>query len=137
MVDVAVPTQVFIVDDNDSFRRVARAVVDAADGFDWVGDAADAATAHDRVASMVDGAEAERRVLVLVDVHLGSADGIALAGELTSLHPGLPVALISTMDLDELPAEARTSGAIGFLPKVAFGPTSLVALQDGAYAWAP
>lgn len=133
-VDVA--THVFIIDDNASYRRVARAVVDVADGFEWCGDAADAASARDQLASMIEVASDIAQLLVLVDVNLGHSDGVTLTSELVARYRGLRVVLISTMELDDLPASAKASGAIGFLPKVAFGPASLASLEGGAYSWA-
>ena len=58
-----------------------------------------------------------------------------LAGVLTRRVPDLRVALISTLDPDELPPEADTCGAFAFLPKGRLGPGSLEDLEAGLYDW--
>lgn len=121
---------VFIVDDHDSFRAVARAVVDAAPGFDVLGEASDAETALRLLAQWP-----ESSALVLVDVNLGPSSGIELARDLSGLNPNLTIALISSMDADELPPEASSCGAAAFVPKREFEPRTLEKLAAGCYPW--
>ena len=65
----AVPSQVLIVDDQSSFRRVARGVVELADGFEVAGEVA---SGEDSIAA----ACALQPDLVLMDVHLPGMDGL-------------------------------------------------------------
>lgn len=132
------PIRVFVVDDHDAYRRVAGAVIDATPGFELAGEAADAATATALLALDAPGTDpavGDEADLVLVDVNLGATSGIDLAARLTSTMPGLRVALISTLGVDELPPEATSCGAFAFLPKDRLGPGSLEDLEAGLYDW--
>jgi len=63
-----------IVDDQATFRRFARAILEAA-GFEIVGEAADGASALEAVARL-------RPAAVLLDVHLPDLDGFGVAEQL-------------------------------------------------------
>jgi len=65
---------VLIVDDQATFRRFARAILEAA-GFEIVGEAADGASALEAVARL-------RPAAVLLDVHLPDLDGFGVAEQL-------------------------------------------------------
>ncbi len=58
----------------------------------------------------------ERPDIVLLDFNMPGRDGLALAAELASLRPDMPVAVISANIQDEIVARARAVGAT-FLPK--------------------
>ena len=79
---------VMVVDDQPPFRRAARAVINATEGFEAVGDAES-------------GPEALRHVdqvqpdLVLIDVHMPDMDGFETARRLTESHPECVVVLVS------------------------------------------
>ena len=113
------PPSVFVVDDQPSFRRAARAVIGAA-AFDHAGDAESADTARtalDQLASPPD--------LVLIDVNLGADSGIDLTRELTAAHPELRIVLVSTMAYIDLPSDVATAGACAFVEKSSLSPTRL------------
>ena len=123
--------QVLIVDDHVGYRTVASAVVAATTGFELMG-----------VADSVD--EARRKVasgpppdLVLMDVNLGDESGVDLTRELAEAHPSMNVLLVSVLRRDELPPEAETCGAIGYLPKARLSPAALEAARAGEYDWRP
>jgi DNA-binding NarL/FixJ family response regulator len=112
-----------IVDDLLSFRRVARAVIDATPGFEAVHDAASGAEALAYVEKL-------RPDLVLLDVRMPEMGGVEAACRLHQSHPGTVIVLIS---LDELPnaASAVTScGAAAFLRKRDFGTGMLRSLWE-------
>ena len=71
---------VLIVDDHDSFRESARALLEA-EGFTVVGDATDGAAAVAAVARL-------RPDVVLLDIQLPDADGFAVATSRTLGHEG-------------------------------------------------
>jgi DNA-binding NarL/FixJ family response regulator len=115
--------QVLICDDQETFRAVAREVVNATQGFEVVGEAD---TGEDSVV-------AARRLhpdLVLMDVHLPGIDGLEASRRIRAEHPEIAVLLLSTYDPEDFAARIAGSGAIAFISKAAFGPDGL------AEAWA-
>jgi DNA-binding NarL/FixJ family response regulator len=110
-----------VVDDQPPFRRAARAVINATEGFEAVGDAES-------------GTEALRHAdqlqpdLVLIDVHMPEMDGLETARRLTESHPECVVVLVSLNAL-ELPALAVTNcGAVAFVRKQELRPATLRSL---------
>lgn len=114
---------VLVVDDQDGFRRVARAVIERTAGFVLAGEAADAAGALAAVDALPSAA------LVLMDIGLaGDVNGIHATRSLLVRHPGLVVVLMSSYDPDDLPAAARTCGASTYVVKFELSPTLLRAV---------
>jgi two-component system response regulator HydG len=104
-----VPPRVLIVDDQSSFRALARTVLEWR-GYVVIGEAdcADSAiAAADRLAPDA----------VLLDVCLGEASGFDVAGTLTQAHPGLAVLLVSSIDYGPCERLLRNCGARGFVLK--------------------
>lgn len=117
------PVSVLIVDDHESFRRVARCVVEATEGFTVTGTAASGEAS-------IEAAERLRPDLVLMDVNLPGIDGIEATRRLRTLSPRPVVVLLSTYDEGDFAASARESGALAYVAKSAFGSERL------AEAWA-
>lgn len=128
MSEVAV--QVLVVDDQAPFRAAERAVLSRLPGFALVAEAASGEEAVD---------VAERLVpdLVLMDINMGEVDGIEATRRITASHPATKVILVSTYGLDDLPAEARTSGAIGYVNKDELSPRAIRRIWEagGDPAW--
>jgi len=101
--------RVLVVDDHDSFRRCASALL-ASEGFDVVGEAADGATA-------LALAEQLAPELVLLDVQLPDLDGFAVAEGLLARDPEVRIVLVSSRDRSSYGSLIETSGALGFLCK--------------------
>lgn len=103
------PFSVLLIDDDATFRALARRVLTAS-GLEIAGEAATAA----------DGGAAAERLrpdAIVVDVGLPDGDGVALAALLAAL-PWSPRILITSVDTDATTmAHARRSGALGFVPK--------------------
>jgi DNA-binding NarL/FixJ family response regulator len=116
-----VSVRVLVVDDHESFRRTAAAVVEATEGFVVAGMAASAEEA-------VEMAEAVGPELVLMDVNLPGADGLDATRLLRALSRPPAVVLLSTYDEEEFGAEARACGAIGYVVKSSFGTDRLAAM---------
>ena len=107
--------RVLIVDDQQPFRAAARAVVDRVAGFELV---SEVDSGEDAVALCATSAPD----LVLMDINMGALDGIEATRLITSADPAVKVILVSTYGLDDLPPNARTSGAIAYVNKDELSP---------------
>jgi CheY-like chemotaxis protein len=109
---------VLTVDDQALFRGVAREVIDATAGFEFVGEAASGEEAF----SAVDRLDPQ---LVLLDVRLPGIDGIEVARRLHATHPGTLVVLISIEDPIDLPSAVQLGDGVPLVRKQDFGPRLL------------
>jgi two-component system, NarL family, invasion response regulator UvrY len=109
---------VLIVDDQAFFRSAARAVLAVTPGFAAVGEAGSGEEAVARTDELAPA-------LVLMDIHLPGISGIEATRRIRATHPGTAVLLLSTYRVEDLPAEARDCGAIGYLHKEDFEPEVL------------
>jgi DNA-binding NarL/FixJ family response regulator len=126
--NVKVAVRVLIVDDLPPFRRVARAVIDASDGFEAVGEAGSGEEA-------VQAAGQLRPDLVLMDVNLPGIDGMEATRLIRAQSRAPVVLLLSTWDTD-FGAGAVQCGAADYIPKSRFDPEQLEgawrrAVEDG------
>jgi two-component system, NarL family, invasion response regulator UvrY len=119
---VMTTVEVITVDDEESFRRAARAVVNATPSFEQVGEAASAEEA-------IEAAVALRPDLVLVAVALPGLDGFETSRRLAAAVPEAVLVLVHDGNEPDVNA-IRASGAAGFLPKEALTATALQALWD-------
>jgi two-component system, NarL family, invasion response regulator UvrY len=60
--------------------------------------------------------------LVLMDINMGDLDGIEATRIITGDNPTIKVILVSTYTAEDLPAGARTSGAIAYVNKDELSP---------------
>ena len=102
--------RVVIVDDQVPFRAAANAVFDLAEGFEVVGEAASGEAAAEVVASL-------RPDLVLMDINLPGISGIEATRRMVASSPTPAIVLVSTYEADDLPEEAPSSGALGYVHK--------------------
>jgi len=109
--------RVWVVDDQASFRRAAAATLAAMDDFEMAGECETGESAVDRIPDAAD--------LVLMDIHMPGIDGIEATRQLRAAHPELIVVLMSTYDLEDLPAAASTCGAVAYLHKEHLSPELL------------
>ena len=117
-------TTVLIVDDQPPFRMAARSVVSVTPGFEVVGEAQSGEAALEQVTALAPQ-------LVLMDINMDGMSGIEATRRITDTHPDVRVILLSTYDADDLPADARTCGALGYVHKEQFGPDVLVRMWQG------
>ena len=110
--------RVMVVDDQAPFRRAAQAVCAMTAGFDCI---ADAESGEDAI----DKADALDPDLILMDINLPGINGIEATRRITEAHPKTTVVLLSTYNADDLPSDARASGAVAYVHKEDFGPNVL------------
>ena len=109
---------VMVVDDQASFRRAARVLIDATPGFKLVGDAdcgTEALSLADRL----------RPDLVLMDVYMPGMDGFQAARRLTDAHPECVVVLVSLEDIEGFRPAVASSGAAAIMRKEDLRPSTL------------
>jgi two-component system, NarL family, invasion response regulator UvrY len=112
---------VVTVDDQAVFRRVAREVIEATEGFEQLGEAD---SGKDGLAL----ADAVHPDLVLLDVRMPGMDGLETARRLRAAHPTAVVVLISSEDRAAMPSGVAGCGAAALLRKEDFGPAALRSL---------
>ena len=115
--------RVLIVDDHESFRSAAKAVVLGTDGFEVAGEAADGETS-------IEAADSLRPDIVLMDVNLPGISGIEATRQIRSVLPRVVVLLLSARDTNEFDRAAEDCGAAGYLAKAHLSPEQLSDLWD-------
>ena len=128
MTDTAV--HVLVVDDQAPFRAAERAVLSRLPGFALVAEAASGEEAVEVAATLAPD-------LVLMDINMGAVDGIEATRQITTRRPATKVILVSTYGLEDLPPDARSSGAIGYVNKDELSPRAIRRIWDagGDPAW--
>jgi DNA-binding NarL/FixJ family response regulator len=114
------PIKVLLVDDEGLVRSGFRALLDAEDGIEVVGEATDGVQA-------VESVRATRPDVVVMDIRMPKLDGIQATRQIASM-PGLQnvrVLILTTYDADSYVFEGLQAGASGFLLKDA-GPAELL-----------
>ena len=102
--------RVALVDDQDLIRGGLRAILDAEDDIEVVGEAADGGGAvHLATARLAD--------VVLMDVQMPVVDGIEGTRRVVHARPECRVVVLTMFDLDEYVFAALRAGASGFLLK--------------------
>jgi DNA-binding NarL/FixJ family response regulator len=128
----AVPVTVLIVDDQAPFRRAARAVVEATEGFDVVGEVASGEasleTAHDLQPD-----------LVLMDVNLPGINGLQATEQILASGMAKPpvVVVLSTYEAAEYAPRAFDAGAAGYISKSESSPERLEEAWKSGTSGAP
>ncbi len=110
IIDATDDVAVLIVDDQATFRAVARTVVALSAGFRVV---AEAETGEDAVAT----ASSNHPDLVLMDVNLPGVDGGEATRRIVAARPSTVVILMSTYAADDLPVDPTETGAVAYVHK--------------------
>jgi DNA-binding NarL/FixJ family response regulator len=115
------PRTVLIVDDHPSFRRSARALLEA-EGLEVVGEAGTAAEALGEARRL-------RPDVVLLDVQLPDGSGFDVCATLRAADGRAPaVVLVSSRDAADYGGLIASSGAAGFVPKADLSGDAVAAL---------
>ncbi|WP_433345158.1 response regulator [Microtetraspora malaysiensis] len=104
--------RILLVDDQPLIRAGFRALLDAEDGFEVVGEAADGASGLALIRELLPD-------VALVDVQMPNMDGIEATGRIAAdpSLSGVHVIILTNYGMDEYVYEALRAGATGFLVK--------------------
>jgi two-component system, NarL family, invasion response regulator UvrY len=111
---MASPHSVLVVDDQAPFRIAARAVLRRLAEFELAGEASSGSEAIELVDRL-------RPELVLMDINMPQMSGIEATRQIVGAHPETVVVLCSTYDARDLPPDAGSSGAVGYVHKEQLG----------------
>ena len=112
-----------IVDDHELLRTGTRRILEEANGFTVVGEAADAESARTVVRDT-------RPDLVITDIRLPTTNGIDLAGALVTDQPDLTVIVLSAYDDEHYVRAALAAGVSGYLLKTMPSAELVAAIRD-------
>ena len=115
--------QVLVVDDQAPFRAAARAVLSRIAEFDLVGEAASGEEAVAMAAEL-------HPDLVLMDINMGEMNGIEATRQVMASDGAPMVILVSTYAAEDLPTDARSSGAAAYVHKDELSPRLLRGLWE-------
>jgi two-component system, NarL family, invasion response regulator UvrY len=118
--------QVWVVDDQASFRSATAAAVAATEDFAMAGDCETGESAIERIPDGSTG-------VVLMDIHMPGMGGIEATRRIRAAHPDMMVLLMSTYDVEDLPAGAADCGATAYLHKEHLSPDLLTRLWRAAH----
>src|SRR5262245_59826551 len=110
--------RVLIVDDLDSFRSAARAVVQSTPGFEVAGEVASGEESVDRARTL-------RPELVLMDVSLPGIDGTEATRQIRADVPNAVVLLLSARDVGDVGSLVADCGGAAYISKSRFSSESL------------
>ena len=116
---------VMVLDDHEVVRRGICDIIDRADGFTVVAEAAN-------VAQGVRRAVAVRPQVILSDLRLPDGTGLDVVAAVRQQLPETRVVVLTSYDDDEARAAARAAGADVFLAKTAGSAEVLQAVRDAA-----
>jgi len=104
------PIRVFLVDDHEIVRDGLRAVIDASDDLEVVGEAANVVDAIARI-------DSSRPDVAVVDLFLPDGDGVQVCREVRSRRPELHCLILTSFSDDEALFDAIMAGAAGYVLK--------------------
>jgi len=107
-----VPARIFLVEDHPQVRQQLVALIARAEGFSVCGEAEDAETAFAQITQTLPD-------LVLLDLSLKNSNGFELLNNLRSLHPDLPVLVLSIHEASLFAERSLQAGAKGYITKQA------------------
>lgn len=122
--------QVLVVDNEPLMRQALKIILEAAPGFQWLGEATNGIEA-------VDFCVGNNPDVILMDMQMPRMDGVEATSIITTNYPGIGVLAITAFSSEEYLVPALRAGAAGYLVKDA-EPTEILAaiqaVQDGSAA---
>ena len=119
------PVTVVIVDDHALLRTGTRRILDEADGFEVIGEAADGDDAVELVSRL-------RPRVLLVDIRIPGRNGIEVVQAVASASPETRSIVLSAYDDDAYVQAALAAGAAGYLLKTVPAPDLVQAVRAAA-----
>jgi DNA-binding NarL/FixJ family response regulator len=113
--------RVWVVDDQASFRLATEAALATMEDFVMAGECETGESAIELIRNGGAG-------IVLMDIHMPGMGGIEATRRIRATHPDVTVLLMSTYDVENLPAEAAECGAAAYLHKENLSPDLLTRL---------
>jgi DNA-binding NarL/FixJ family response regulator len=117
--------RVVLADDHPLILEGIRALIQSAPGITVVGEATNGEDAVSTILS-------EQPDVAVVDVRMPGIDGVEMTRRIVRDHPKTRVIVLSAQADAETAVQALRAGAIGFLPKDAFGETLLEGIRSAA-----
>ncbi len=117
--------RVVLADDHPLILEGIRSLIQSAPGMAVVGEATNG---EDAVTTTL----AERPDVAVLDVRMPGIDGVEATRRIVRDHPETRVIVLSAQADAETAVQALRAGAIGFLPKEAFGQTLLEGIRSAA-----
>ena len=114
---------VLLVDDQDTFRDIARNQLANDQGFEIVGEANDGTSAIEKTDQL-------RPSAIVMDIQMPDMSGIEAARHILDTNPGVRIVLTSMGNDAEYEPLAREIGACGFIPKRELSASTVHALVD-------
>lgn len=104
------PIRILITDDHSIVREGLRLILETADGFEVVGEAADGAECLRLLPDLTPD-------VVLMDLQMSGMDGITAIGHLRREYPEIAIVILTTFNEDEMMLQGLQAGARGYLLK--------------------
>lgn len=117
--------QVLIVDDQESFLRLVRRIIDRMPGFQVAGEASDGNTA-------IKLADELKPDVILMDVNMPNMNGFQAASRILKKHPGIKIVMTSGYDKKDFENLLKEIRVTGFIHKTELNAASLQRLLSGS-----
>lgn len=112
---------VIVSDDHPIYRRAVCETLESSADFVVVGSTATGEESVDLVAKL-------KPELVVMDVGLPGIDGMEATRQILTAVPEVSIVLVSSLESHELPPDAETCGAVGYVKKETLSPAVLADL---------
>lgn len=119
------PIRIFLTDDHEVVRQGLRALLEAHDDLEVVGEASTAAEALDRIPPT-------QPDVAVLDVRLPDGDGVSVCREIRSKHPEIACLILTSFADDEALFDAIMAGAAGYVLKQIKGQDLVEAIRTVA-----
>ena len=122
---MAAPIRIWLVEDQERYRRSFETLIATNDGFSLDG-------SFESYEDLPPFSDHDGPDLVVMDLGLPGMDGVEATRDLCRAHPGLPVVVLTLVDRAEAVFDALRAGASGYLVKGSRPDQIFRALQEAA-----